>query len=262
MLVAAAAVVGGAVGLTRGGDARPLLPDLVQRSPYQLVGQTAGSGRGRRFRIGFASAVENHGAGPLIVVGSGGRAGKMPATQVIERSEGSTRRRRGVGTLRYTRSTDHAHWHLLGFERYTLRALTPDGTVLRRDRKTGFCLGDRYDARPGTRAPGEPATPRWQEECGRSLPGLRQIEEGISVGYGDDYFPVLEGQYLDVTRVPEGRYELMHAVNVDRRLQESDYRNNAASVIVEIAWPGGYGRPPSIDVVRRCGDGRRCLPRR
>ena len=257
--VVTAAAVAAALALSGEPVRAARLPDLVQRTPYQLVGQTTGAGAQRRFRIGFASAVENHGSGPLIVRGSaGGRGRPMTAVQVVEWSDGSTTRRPGVGRLRYTRSTDHQHWHFLGFERYTLRAVSR-GTVVRRDRKTGFCLGDRYNARPGRRQPAEPARPRWTQECGRNRPGLAGIEEGISVGYGDDYHPLLEGQYVDVTRLPAGRYELVHWVNADRRLRESSYRNNAASVVLEIGWPRGFASPPSIGVIRRCGDGKRCL---
>jgi hypothetical protein len=166
-----------------------------------------------------------------------------------------------VGSLRYTRSATHQHWHLLRFDRYSLRDAGGDRT-LRRDRKTGFCLGDRYDARPDERLRGDPGRPVLTGECGRGRPGLRTLSQGISVGYGDDYDPLLEGQYLDVTRLPAGRYELVHWANADRRLQESDYGNNAASIVVQLAWPEGFARPPSISVVARCGDGRRCITKR
>lgn len=246
-----------------GGPARVLLPDLVQRAPYSLVGQTApGAGRELRFRIGFASAVENYGDGPLRVVGrrpQGGR-GTMVADQVIERSDGSTIRLPGVGTLRYTRSTTHEHWHYLGFDRYQIVGIG-SATPPRRDRKTGFCLGDRYDARPTEQLPGDPGRPVRTGECGRGRTGLRSLTEGISVGYGDDYDPILEGQYLDITGLPAGRYELVHWVNSDRRLREADYGNNAASILFDLGWPRGLAGPPQIDVVARCGDGRRCRSR-
>ena len=79
---------------------------------------------------------------------------------------------------------------------------------------------------------------------------------------GDDYTPLLDGQYLDVTGVPAGLYELVHWVNPGRELKESSYGNNAASIVIRLDWPGGLGAPPRIDVVRRCGDGRRCLTAR
>ena len=92
-------------------------------------------------------------------------------------------------------------------------------------------------------------------------PLLRSVREGISPGYGDDYDPLLEGQYVDVTGLPAGRYELVHRVNADRRLRESDYRNNAASIVLDLSWPRGVAHEPAIDVVARCGDGRRCRGR-
>ena len=224
------------------------------------MGQTGrGPGGAPRFRIGFASAVDNLGDGPLRVVARRAGGPTMVAHQVVERSDGSTVRVPRVGTLRYTRSATHQHWHLLRFDRYSLVALD-GGRTLRRDRKTGFCLGDRYDSRPDERLPGDPGRPVLTGECGRGRPGLRSLSQGISVGYGDDYDPLLEGQYLDVTRLPAGRYELVHSANSDRRIRETDYGNNAASIVVAIRWPGGFSRPPSIDVVQRCGDGRRCSP--
>lgn len=256
--IALAAAAAFAVAADGGGEPTERLPDLVQRAPYQLVGQTARGQRGaRRFRIGFASAVDNLGDGPLRV--SSRRTGRerMVADQLIERSDGSTVRVPRVGTLRYTRSVSHQHWHYLRFDRYSLVEL--DGTrTIRRDRKTGFCLGDRYDSRPAERLPGDPGRPVRTGECGRNRPALRALNQGISVGYGDDYDPILEGQYLDVTGLPAGRYELVHWANSDRRLREASYDNNAASIVVEIAWPRGLAQPPSVDVIDRCGDGRRC----
>lgn len=265
--VAAAAVLGGAVfalaSRGAGGPARVLLPDLVQRAPYGLVGQTARvAGGGVRFRVAFASAVENQGDGPLSVVARRPKDGRstMVADQVIERSDGSTDRARAVGTLRYTRSSTHQHWHYLGFDRYQI-VRVGSATPARRDRKTGFCLGDRYDIEPVEALSGDPGRPVRTGECGRNQPGLASLTEGISVGYGDDYDPILEGQYLDITRLPAGRYELVHRVNSDRRLREADYGNNAASIVFDLGWPLGFTGPPRIDVVARCGDGKRCRPR-
>ena len=245
---------------TAEGPVRELLPDLVQRAPYQLTGANVRTPRGTRFRLGFASAVENLGAGPLVIEGrrASAEARDMTADQLVERSDGARRRVSRVGALRYTHSTDHQHWHLLGFERYELRSA--DGSRARRDRKTGFCLGDRYEIE-AVEFEAEPPGAVWTEECGRDQPALLKVAEGISVGFGDDYDPQLEGQYVDITGLPSGRYELVHEVNADRRLRESNYRNNAASILIDISW--ALGSPtPRVDVVQRCGDGRRCRPAR
>ena len=184
----------------------------------------------------------------------------MEATQLVSRSDGSTQRFPRVGRLRYTLETTHQHWHLLRFDRYELRTV-PGGKLVRPDRKTGFCLGDRYQTDPTLSLPGEPLAAVWTDECGRSQPLLPTVREGISVGYGDDYDPLLEGQYVDVTGLRAGRYELVHRVNADRALRESDYRNNAASIVLALSWPSGHRHEPGIDVVARCGDGRRCRSR-
>ena len=149
--VAAAAYTAGAFAPAAASDtsAKPLLPDLVQASPTRLDGRTVRTAGGIRFRLGFASAVYNAGSGPLEVVGTrrSRSTPTMTATQLVRRSNGSVLRVANVGRLRYVRSETHQHWHLLGFEQYELRRAS-DGKILRRDKKTGFYLGDRYDAYP------------------------------------------------------------------------------------------------------------------
>jgi hypothetical protein len=218
-----------------GGGAEELLPDLVQAAPeaVQVVPE------GDRYLLTFLSAVDNRGAGPLLLEAS--RAGRyapaMSVRQVVARSDGSRRVYQPPDELRYVRAETHAHWHLLGFERYELRTL--EGRLVAPDRKTGFCVGDRYETDRRETLPGEPPRPIWTQECGRGQPERLVLRQGLSPGFGDDYVPKLEGQYVEVTDVPEGRYRLVHRVNVDRTLRESDYTNNAASVVVILERRGG-----------------------
>lgn len=164
----------------------------------------------------------------------------MVGHQLIERAGRRDRTVRDVARLRYVRSPDHSHWHLLGFMRYELRSLHAPGTVLR-DRKTGFCLGDRFDIGRDRRR-GEPGLPIFRSACGLGQRGLRRIEQGISVGYGDDYAPLLEGQSFDITDLPDGRYRLVHRVNPTRRIRESRYANNSSSLDFSIEREGGVPR--------------------
>jgi Lysyl oxidase len=204
------------------------LPDLDQATPFGLSIVS----RDGRLLLVFGSAVENAGRGPLVVEGRlAGRS--MRAWQVV-----GTRRYALRTRLRYVHSATHRHWHLLGFERYELRR-PRDGGLVARDRKTGFCLNDAYETRALNRVP------VWTGECGRGRPDARSIREGISPGFGDDYVPTKEGQYVDVTRVAPGRYVLVHRSNPDRELRESSYANDAASVLIEL-----HGR--RVRVVARC----------
>jgi hypothetical protein len=228
------------------------LPDLDQVIPRELVVTRAPRGRG--YRMGFDSAVANVGDGPLIISAhrSGTDAPLMDADQLIEQDGASPLVVRNTGRLRYVVSEDHRHWHLLGFDRYELRRAGQRRQVVR-DRKTGFCLGDRYALERRLRA--APPEPVYTGRCGLAAPDLLAIQQGISVGYGDDYVANLEGQYLKLTGLRRGRYVLVHRANSDRRLRESNYRNNASSMLIQLRW---HGRKPSVEVLKGCANTARC----
>ena len=69
------------------------------------------------------------------------------------------------------------------------------------------------------------------------------------------------GQYVDVTGVPEGQYQLVHEVNPDRRLRESSYANNASSLVFDLRWPRGRNHAPTVELRGRCADSDRCRPK-
>jgi hypothetical protein len=214
------------------GDASEFLPDLVQSPPRALEVYRTGD----TWKLAFLSAVENDGRGPMLLVGSRPDQADpaMSVEQLVRRSDGTMSNYPVDGEIRFVQSETHRHWHFLDFERYDI--VTPDGETVGRDEKTGFCLGDRYDAARSVELPGEPEQPVWTQECGRGQPERLIVREGISPGYGDDYVPRLEGQSIDITGLPPGRYVLRHRVNVDRALRESDYGDNSAEVPFELTW--------------------------
>ena len=209
------------------------LPDLDQAPPQGL----SVVARGGRLLLVFGSAVDNIGPGGLVVVGR--RAGRVMRTwQVVGGRRYPLRVR-----LRYVRSETHEHWHFPGFERYELRRL--DGTLVGRDRKTGFCLRDAYETRALNRKP------VWAGECRRGHPEAQSVREGISVGFGDDYVPQKEGQSIDVTGLEPGRYVLVHRANPERVLRERSYANNAASALIAL-------NGQAVVLLRRCPSSARC----
>jgi hypothetical protein len=199
--------------------------------------------------LGFRSAADNLGVGPLVVDArrDRGRPSLLATTQVVTRRDGSEVRRPLRARLRYVHSADHSHWHYLGFMRYELRR-PGSGRRLGRDRKTGFCLGDRYITPEDRPLRGRRGPAAFETDCGKGRPDLTSLREGISVGYGDDYDAHLEGQAIDVTHVPSGRYVLVHTVNPDHSLAERTYRNNKSRAVVRIAR-AGRGRP-SVKLLR------------
>jgi hypothetical protein len=185
----------------------------------------------------------------------------MVADQLIRQSDGSGVLNEDVGELEFAVSEDHRHWHFFQFMRYELVPST-GGEVVARDQKTGFCLGDRYNIDPSDSLPGEPPmpgvfdVPPSGDWCAQDDPERTNLTMGVSVGYGDDYKALIDGQSIDITDVPEGRYHLVHRVNA--RVLESDYSNNAASVLLELRRPSGSDDPPTVRVLGVCEDSARC----
>jgi hypothetical protein len=236
-------------------SALELLPDLDQEAPGELRVEVHPSGSGHSYRLGFRSAVRNIGRGALIIEGE--RADlftpEMRANQLVERTDGAPRVVRRVGRLAYVEASTHQHWHLLDFDRYELRQKGSSRGLVR-DRKSGFCLGDRYRVRE-LRLRATPQHKVFRTRCGLTRRDLFRVREGISVGYADHYRPFLEGQSLPLDGLPDGRYLLVHQVNADRRLRELSFGNNAASTLIELRWRGGR---PKVRILASCADSDVC----
>ncbi|MFI9009100.1 lysyl oxidase family protein [Actinosynnema sp. NPDC053489] len=243
-------------------------------------GECAWSGPIGAVRLRFTTSVDNVGDGPLLIHGSRGDRGqpRMTARQAFQSAvDGSIpmafeqAQRDLPTTLYYEPAASHQHWHLLDFEHFQLR--TPSGEAVVTDRKTGFCLGDRYATadrlanRPtdGASAQGRLAAFLRENRCGHRTPDALTVAEGISVGYGDDYLHTVDFQWLDISRVPSGRYDVVNVVNEDRSLLEKSYANNASSISISIRWPDGattppatITHPPEIRLLRACPGTDRC----
>src|SRR4051794_25384782 len=254
--LAVAFVIGAMLALVAAPHARAadhaLLPDLDQETPGQLQIAHTGRRSHRRWWLGFSSAVSNVGAGPLKIVGH--RADTSTPTMVAQQViDGAADTIPDVGRLRYVRSLTHQHWHLMHFDRYELRRAGSTRAVVR-DRKSGFCLGDRYrvENQPLLGAPPQPVI---TGKCGLRQPGLLDVSEGISVGYGDVYNAYLEYQQLELGGLKDGRYVLVHTVNGDGRLREVTRANDSASVLLDVRWRHGE---PDVTQLRKCPDTARC----
>lgn len=231
---------------------QPRLPDLDQTAPSDVGVRVAGD----RLLLGFDSAIENEGEGPLIIRGERPTANdEMVASQYVQNADGSETAHTGVGRMQYVEAGGHEHWHLLDAARYELRRPS-DHALVTRDHKTGFCLGDRYDRDPDEREPFEPASVQYPFNCESNKPGATRVEEGISVGYGDDYPAFLEGQSIDVTDVAAGEYELVHRANPDGALHEMSPANNASSILLRLERPEGAAA--RVTVLRTCPDSEFC----
>jgi glucose/arabinose dehydrogenase len=233
------------------------LPDLDQQTPSQLTVLPTGAPPHREWLLGFSSSVSNVGTGPLTITGHrrDGSTPAMTADQII--SGPSPQVVPDVGELRYVYSPTHNHWHLMHFMRYELRRAGTTRAVVR-DRKSGFCLGDRYRVL-GPPPPGAPPQPVLTGRCGLFEPGLLSVSEGISVGYGDIYSAYLEFQDLPLNGLRDGRYVLVHSVDPEARLRDLSRANNSASVLLDVHWRHGT---PEVTLLRECPGTPRCDVRR
>jgi WD40 repeat protein/lysyl oxidase len=235
-----------------------LLPDLEQRPAADLSLMTEERGGRDHFLLGFDSATDNLGDGPITLVASRPNRDNatMPVSQRVRLGSGDLRTYSDVGILRYVYAPSHSHWHVMDFQRYELRRLDDHALVVR-DRKSGFCLADHWAHAPGHQ-PNEPPRPFYNEYCERGDPGALSVLQGTSVGYTDRYPSHFHGQNLDLTGVPAGLYLLVNRANPELKLRELRYENNASALRIRITWPGGPRRPPGVRVLATCPDSDRC----
>jgi hypothetical protein len=236
-----------------------LLPDFEQRPPTDLSIRAVRRGNRPHFLLGFDSATDNIGLGPVVITArrSSRRVSFMRAAQVVRlAAEGRRQTFPRVGVLRYVYSRTHSHWHVMGFQRYELRRAS-DYALLLRDRKSGFCLADHYAHAPGNFL-NEPRGPVYRGYCEQGRPQAMSVHQGTSVGYTDRYPSHFHGQNLDLTAVAAGTYVLIHRANRRFLFRELRYENNASSLRIRIGWPNGRRSAPSVRVLKTCPDSDRC----
>ncbi len=148
----------------------------------------------------------------------------------------------GVASGPFEWSACHMHHHFTSYANYELFAA--DGSLAASGHKQAFCLED-YEVYPcgGTGEPAcvpEPSTAAYN--CGY---------QGIQMGYQDEYWGTggspLPCQWIDVTDVAPGNYDLHISINTQHIIAESDYGNDDVTVSVTIP-----PTPPDADVTAAC----------
>lgn len=199
-----------------------MLPDMRLEPLYGLTIRRSTDGR-RLLRFGTKSF--NVGLGPMEVRGRGPVDGTM--TEMVQwiasDAGGDGREVVPSGGGMFWAGDGHVHWHIEQFINVELFRKGKRAKTTRLIRKIGFCLLDlvRSDAPPlGT----PPAAVYPYNACGTS--SGQEVTMGISVGYADDYQPMIANQWIDVTSLREGRYRLCAKVNPLGHWLESDTTNN------------------------------------
>ncbi len=202
----------------------PLLPDLtpvldgVSVSPDQALPQDSwrldGDTLPGQSLLRFSTIAANVGAGPLHVISDRVGGAEQPVT--YQRLWTDQLAFTDVVAGRFGYHEAHDHIHVDNFEEY--RLYDSSDTIVARHEKVSFCLVDslRFDAVP---AP-EMGIHRAGPVCGGD-------EQVINSGWSDYYGSELPDQWIDVTGLPAGRYEVEIVVDPADLFEESDESNNA-----------------------------------
>jgi hypothetical protein len=196
----------------------------------------------------------NYGEGPLemhLYPGKGTQVSEQDILtdlyQRIYSSDGSvTHRVAGPALFHHA----HGHYHGLDWRTVTLHERLPDGSpgqqVASMPNK-GVCTLDVRNGRFGQRrgsplaygnADAAPCMSPTHEDPNHPDPDLREetfIRSGISVGWADYYPWSLIDQYVDISKVADGKYVLVATVDAKDRIREMNEANNTTTACVEIS---------------------------
>jgi hypothetical protein len=203
-------------------------------NPYLSTTSQAG-----RVLVRFGTRVNNQGLAPATMQGGAVNSdGTQTVHQLMYGYTAATNSLRQIGSReagRFIYHAAHSHLHFEGYAFYSLHHRNSDGSVggivKRADgsdavgEKVGYCLiniessftmqnGQNSRTLPSYNASGQPST-----SCGQL--------QGVSVGRADVYSDSLEGQWLDVTGIPNGKDYIGMTLDADNAIVESNENNNA-----------------------------------
>lgn len=185
----------------------------------------------------YTAVIVNVGQGPLDLVGS--RADTttptMSVVQQIHDTDGGYRTV-PVNTTMYYSGDGHNHWHTKDIEGGRLTRLD-NGLVVGVLEKHGFCFYDNVKYR--LTLPDAPQLATFlRTGCAPNLPDALSAHMGLSVGWGDTYPYTTNLQWIDITGLPNGKYQLRAIADPQHVTTEVRLSNNAAWANVRITSTG------------------------
>ncbi|GAB6898439.1 lysyl oxidase family protein [Kineosporia succinea] len=213
-------------------------PDLRSLPAYQ-IGLDRASRKNKTY-LTFGATVWNAGPSPLVVDGFR-QKGKsvLDAYQYFFDTDGKQVGHAPAGEMEWDPREGHNHWHFRAFASYRLLDSTRKKAII--SGKEAFCLAPTDSVDPNVEgAQWQPASTDLYTACGQGNANLLSIREVLNTGWGDTYGQYLPGQSFDITKVKAGVYYIQTIANPDKKLTESNYKNNSALRKVRIGGtPGG-----------------------
>jgi Lysyl oxidase len=215
-------------------------PDLVMAPPSHLRLGRSPSGR---TVLRMENRIVNIGAGPAEFFGRRVSPLEMHARQVIANAAG-VRRRFETGAELYFKSVPSrggSYWKFQDAARFELWAidLTARRTALvRLGPKLDYCLRDLRRVRTGPTV----RRHRFFGACNQRSSKL-EVTLGTSVGWADVYPSSYPDNWIDVTGL-SGCFAVVHRVDPQHHVFESNEFNNLSSKIVRLPYKAGPQRCP------------------
>jgi hypothetical protein len=190
--------------------------------------------QGARRCLRFSSEIDNLGIGPLVLRFRLLQPLTDPGVdlqheyltgcrmqQVIEFSSGATTTRDAGSCVFHV---PHGHFHYENMADFSLHAVNGDGSTgaaLRTSRKQGFCLTDGRGYGFGTDA--FAGRQYWFPNCNlpSAIDGNGWVRMGISPGWGDVYTWDVPAQYVDITGIADGVYDVVSVANPLGQIREA-----------------------------------------
>ncbi|WP_405734237.1 lysyl oxidase family protein [Streptomyces sp. NBC_00028] len=199
--------------------------------------------------LAFSANVWNAGPAPLVVDGfRKPGADLMDAYQYFYDAKGKQIGYAPTGTMEWDPRVGHEHWHFTDFASY--RLLSADKQDIVKSGKEAFCLANT-DAIDYTvkNANFKPYNTDLSTACGQQ--NSISVREVLDVGSGDTYTQYRPGQSFDVTDLPNGTYYIEVIANPEKRLQETNLKNNVAlRKVVLGGTPGARTvQVPPVDLI-------------
>lgn len=212
--------------------AGPDVPVAEGCTPYEVVEEQA------RRCLRFTNTVANLGTGALEVrlsfeQGALAAADAGTFVQRIYQDDGSYREEPVAGAAFHA---THAHWHyeeFAAFELYRYDAATGErGDLVREQRKSGFCFFDM--GLPELEHVGT-SPPVYADEANCFTQPEDDWVTGLSAGWYDMYWSSLDDQYIDVSGLEDGTYELVIEADAEGSLIQASSEDDRAGAVIELA---------------------------
>jgi hypothetical protein len=216
-------------------------PDLVMAPPSHIRADRSPSGQ--RVLLRMENRIVNVGPAPVEFFGQRVSLSEMRARQVIADASGR-RRRIETGAELYFKSVPTrggSYWKFqqaARFELWAVDLMARRTQLVRVGPKLDYCLRDRRRVRFG---PTVRRHPRFGACNQRPL--KRQVTLGTSPGWADIYPSSYPDNWIDVTGL-SGCFAVVHRVDPDHHILESNESNNTSSTIVRLPYKPGPQRCP------------------